>query len=291
MHEYLTHVTSLGRSEAGLKAYSDRLRYFRDFALQKKVKSLHEVTPRLIEAYTDSLLQRGLKSSSVASYMRTVGQFLSWAYKRGLTLTRLEDRIELPKDEETLPPTPLTEEDVNEIFELLSGSWTTTKRNRAILEVMYACGLRLAEVIGLNVGDVDFQTGTVLVHGKGQKDRLLPIHDEALAAIADYLSQRGGKPHKKSPLFVLHWGRTPRRIRRGDVHALFRWLNKRCAKHLHPHLLRHTFAVHMLKGGADLRYVQALLGHESPDTTSRYLGLVKEELKAEYDRAVATISG
>lgn len=290
MHDYLTYLASLGRSERGLKTYSERLRYFRDFAAQKKVKALHEVSTKLVEAYADSLLQRSLKRNSITSYMRTVSQFLAWAYKRGLTLTRLDDAIELPKEEEALPPTPLTVEDVQALLALLTGRRITAKRNRAIVETMYACGLRLAEVVGMNIGDVDFDAQTVLVHGKGQKDRLLPIHDEALAAMADYLTQRGGKPRRSSPLFILHYRKGQRRIRNGDIQALFRRLNKRFEKHLHPHLIRHTFAVHMLRGGADLRYVQALLGHESPDTTSRYLGLVKEELKAEYDRAVADLS-
>ena len=162
-----------------------------------------------------------------------------------------------------------------------------------MLEVLYGCGLRRGELLGLNVGDVNFIEQTLFVDkGKGGKDRLLPIHHAALTAISEYLATRGGRPKKRSPLFVIHQSETAgKRMSRADLEAVFRGLNKRSQKHIYPHLFRHTFACHLLQNGADLRYVQALLGHESPDTTSRYLGLCKADLKKEYDRAVEVILG
>ena len=223
--------------------------------------------------------------------MTTIRLFASWCHERGMILSDIAGRIELPRPERALPPTPLTVEEVDDLIALVPTRRAAGYRNRAILETMYACGLRASEVLGLNVGDVDFLEATVFVRGKGGKDRLLPIHDAALSAISDYLERRSGRIQKSSPLFMVH-GFGSAGTKRFDEHglwALFRQLNKDFRRHVHPHLLRHTFAVHLLKNGADLRYVQALLGHESPDTTAMYLGLVKEDLKREYDRAIELI--
>jgi site-specific recombinase XerD len=143
----------------------------------------------------------------------------------------------------------------------------------------------------LNVGDIDFDERTVFVRGKGRKDRLVPTHETALRSINTYLAARGGRPRKRSPLFLIHGcsEHARKRIDANTFARLFAKVNEKSPKHVHPHLLRHCFAVHLLQGGADLRYVQALLGHESPDTTSRYLGLVKHDLKLAYDRAVERI--
>jgi site-specific recombinase XerD len=151
----------------------------------------------------------------------------------------------------------------------------------------------MAEVLGLNVGDVDSLEGTVFVRGKGAKDRLVPINPSALAALSGYFERRTVRLRKTTPLFTVHGFGTEElgRFDENGLWALFRRLNRDFHRHVHPHLLRHTFAVHLLKNGADLRYVQALLGHESPDTTSMYLGLVKEELKRDYDRAIGIILG
>lgn len=166
----------------------------------------------------------------------------------------------------------------------------TDKRNRAMLKVLYACGLRRHELLGLNVGDVDFQAGTLFIRGKSGKDRIVPVHDTALEAVTLYLGARPRKPRKCSPLFVSHRPQDGgKRIKVQTVERVFRQINKRFSKHVHPHLLRHTFAVHLLQNGADIRHVQALLGHESADTTSRYLGLVKDELKRAYDRGIEAI--
>jgi len=208
-------------------------------------------------------------------------------------LADIAPRIEIPKPEKSLPPTPLTHDEVLRLLALPSTETATGKRNRAILELLYGCGLRRAELLGLDFVDLDFDAATLLVrHGKGNKDRFLPVGDLALVALKSYLGARGRKLKPRDPLFVTRIGtRAEKRMSESDISAFFRVIRRRFHRHVHPHLLRHTFACHLLQGGADLRYVQALLGHESPDTTSGYLGLVKEEVKEAYDRAVGEVLG
>lgn len=164
-----------------------------------------------------------------------------------------------------------------------------------ILELLYGCGLRSQELLSLNVSDIDTEGRTILVCGKGGKDRIVPVNEQALEVLGWYLSSsaRPGKRRGQVPLLTKRGGR---RLIRNDLDAIFRAINKKCQqrghfKHIHPHLLRHTYAVHLLQGGADVRHVQALLGHESPDTTSRYLGLVRSDLKKIYDRGCEAIIG
>jgi site-specific recombinase XerD len=291
MQEWLSYQATLGKSPKTIQTYAERLRYFRHYASSRKIKTVQALTVGLVRNYHASLLERKLKPSSRLAFMVTVKNFLSWCYERNRILSDIASRVELPAKEETLPPLPLAVEEIKTFLELVSTETLAGKRNRAILECMYGCGLRRSEVLGLNVGDIDFAGETVFVRGKGQKDRILPINSIALQSIAIYLQDRGGRPRKQSPLFITHTDEENegKRLDGNNLDALFRYLNAGFHKHVHPHLLRHTYAVHLLQGGADLRYVQALLGHDSPDTTARYLGLVKTDLKKAYDEALARI--
>ena len=291
LRSYLTQESALGRSEATIGSYRRRLVDFSVFAALHRARDVHNISADLVRRYIEDLIDRGLKTSSRRSYISTVNGFLRWCHERGLILSDVASRVELPGAEKALPPTPLSVDEVSELIDLVATTTVTGKRNRAILEVLYASGLRRQELLGLNLGDVDFTEGTLFVRGKGGKDRVVPIHDAAIRALAVYLEARGGKPSRKSPLFVTHYGEGAKRKRfdNNGLSSFFYALNKRFYKHVHPHLLRHTFAVHLLRNGVDLRYVQALLGHESPDTTSRYLGLVKDDLKRAYDAAVERI--
>lgn len=283
---YIAHQGALGRSPATIRDYRKRLRYFAAFRGTRRLRGL---TLERVRGYHESLIARGLMAASRKAYMSTVRGYLRWAAGRGLMSRNLADRIELPVVEKKLPPTPLT---VQDMAALLDGGRVRTpqrRRDRAVMEVLYACGLRRAELLGLDVGDVDFAESRVFVRGKGAKDRVLPVHGRALGAVRAYLRARGGKQEGQVPLFVAHRGPNAGRARLKSLAPLFRAVSRRLGKHVHPHLMRHTFAVHVLQGGADVRYVQALLGHESPDTTSRYLGLAKNDLKRAYDAAVARL--
>jgi len=279
IHAYLAMLKSAGRSERTVSEYGNRLNYFRS---NSNCRKLCNIILQDVHAFHDKLIRHKLKNSTRIAYMQTLRYFLKWAYRHGKVLVDLSANIEIPKLEETLPPTPLSYGEMKTILQLVQNS----KRNRAIIELLYGCGLRKFELLALNTSDIDATACTVLVRGKGERQRLLPIGDEALEAVAQYLS--GDKRNTKTaPLFVVNG----QRMQGNVLSGLMERLSKKLNRHLHCHLFRHTFALHLLKGGADLAYVQALLGHESPDTTNRYLKLVNDELKAEYDRVMDEILG
>lgn len=290
VRQYLAHVRALGRSERTVMTYTKRLRYFAAFAAKKKATRVQDVTLGVVRAYHRELARRGVIAASRKSFLSTTRDFLAWTHAQGMTLSDFSHRVELPRPERKLPPTPLSRAEVDELVALVASGTVVGLRNRAMLEMLYACGLRRQELLDLNVGSIDFDEELVLVRGKGAKDRLLPVNPHALSAVAEYLRARKRKTRPADALFVTHPASPDaKRMTGGDIAALFRRVNKRFGKHVHPHLLRHTFAVHMLQGGADIRYVQLLLGHASPDTTSGYLGLVKDDLKRAYDAAMGSI--
>lgn len=305
IHDYLAHAAILGKSKTTQTVYRRRLRHFTRMA---GVHELSALRAEHVEAYQDQLIEQRYTANTRLAYLVTLRGFLSWVYGSGLTLSDLSQAVTLPRKEDTLPPMPLTHGDMNELFDAMPVESITDKRNRAMVELLYGCGLRRSELLGLNVGDLDFAgvasssiAGTVLVRGKGGKERMLPINQTALDAVADYLAARNFQKSQtdwigileQKPLFVTHPvggdKRAGRRVNQSALDQVFRKINRHSRKHIHPHLLRHTFAVHLLQGGADLRHVQALLGHESPETTARYLGLAKDDLKRVYDQAIEAI--
>jgi site-specific recombinase XerD len=290
VRQYVAHGRALGRAERTVEAYAKRLGYFNRFAAGRKVTRVREVSLALVRAYHRGMVRRGLGAGSRKTFLSTVRDFLGWAHARGLTLSDFSRRIELPRPGRRLPPSPLLEAEVDGLVDLVASETPVGLRNRAIIEMLYACGLRRQELLDLDVGSLDFDGELVLVRGKGGKDRMLPVNRRALEAVAAYIGSRGRRPRRAEPLFVTHPGSaSTKRMTASDLAAVFRRINRHFERRVHPHLLRHTFAVHMLRGGADIRHVQLLLGHESPDTTSGYLGLVKDDLKRAYDAAMESI--
>jgi len=288
VRDYLAYLESMGRSPATLCAYRQRLRY-----LQSQIGpiSLVSLTAEDLRRYFDGLADQCLKPSTRSAYMGSAAAFLRWAHEQGRILVDLAQAIERPRKAHKLPPAPLTREQIDKLLAIPDDLTAAGKRNRAILELFYGCGLRRSELLGLNVGDVDPREQTVFVEGKGGRQRLVPIHDRALTAVRAYLQSRPGKIGKLAPLFISHDSEKSRRMSSPALTMMFRKVSKKMGIHVHPHLLRHTYACHLVAGGADVRYVQALLGHESVSTTSRYLGLVKQELQDAYDCGIEQILG
>lgn len=156
-------------------------------------------------------------------------------------------------------------------------------RDRAIVETLYSCGLRVSELTGLDVRGLDLDQGLVRVAGKGRKERIVPVGSKAVAALQAYLDARGN-PALDAPLFLNHRGGrlTPRSVERNLKRQL---LQGGVLKNATPHSLRHSFATHLLDGGADLRSIQELLGHASLSTTQKYTQVSVDQLMAVYDRA------
>ena len=284
--EFAGYHESLGKAVNTVYHYRKRLGYFADFLAEIGVREARDVTAEHVRQYQDRLIAAKVRASSRHSYANTIKAFWEWLHKRNRVLADVAARIELPELGKTLPPTPLTPEEVAAVFGTITGDGVMARRDVAMLQVLYACGLRRQELIGLDLDSVDSEAATVFVRGKGDKDRVVPIHQKALAAIQEYLGRRQELGPKKEALFLTSIGQ---RIHTQTLQQLFARISKALSRRIYPHLMRHTFAVHLLQGGADVRFVQALLGHESPDTTSRYLGLVKDDIKKDYDRAMRDI--
>ena len=185
-----------------------------------------------------------------------------------------------PKLDKTLPKF-LTEQEVVQLLEAPSVEKTAGPRDRAILEALYSAGIRVSELVGLNVEDVDFISNIVKVRGKGKKERLVPVGDKAVDAIKEYLSSR--KSNQRALFLNRNGGRLTDRSVRNIInkHILSTSLRMKVS----PHVFRHSFATHLLDRGADLRSVQELLGHVNLSTTQIYTHVTMERLKSVYDKA------
>jgi integrase/recombinase XerC len=245
-----------------------------------------DVDDVLIRSYLGFLHKKNQKST-IARKLSALRSFFRFLVKRGAINTNPAESILTPKRGKPIP----NYLPVDEMFRLLDGvkgESLLALRNRAILETLYSTGVRVAEMAGMDVGDVDFDKGFVRVMGKGRKERLTPVGKKALACIRAYLDKRGKVARSgmtgSDPLLINNRGGrlTTRSIAR-LLEKVVRQLG--LLRPVTPHGLRHTFATHMLDAGADLRVVQELLGHASLTTTQRYTHVSIDRLMEIYDKA------
>jgi site-specific recombinase XerD len=245
------------------------------------------VTGADLDAWFLELRARGLRRASLDAFAYTVRGFGAWLAAQGRTLTDpAADLRVLDTDEADLPPAPLSEEQVVALFALVIPDSVAALRNRLHLELLYSCGLRNGEASSLAVGDLDLDSRTLLVRaGKGGRPRLLPLLAHTLSAAADYLALR--RELLRGPdTGILLLSNTGRRL---PTEHMQRWLavaGRELGFRVHPHLLRHSIAVHLLRRGADIRHIQQFLGHADLETTKVYLRLVPGHLREDYDRAM-----
>jgi integrase/recombinase XerC len=248
---------------------------------------LHKITPSTIRNFLAYLHQKNTKTT-IARKIASLNSFFKFLIKEGFSKVNPAQTISAPKPEKVIP-TFLT---VDEIFSLIDqpeGEKVLILRDRAILELMYSCGLRVSELVGLNLEDLDLSEGFIKVRGKGKKERLLPVGTKAQEALKSYLSVRKKLGENKrteeiSPaIFFNHRGN------RLTTRSIARIINKYVKRStffrpVHPHAIRHTFATHMLDAGADLRAIQELLGHSSLSTTQKYTHVSIDRLMEIYDK-------
>ena len=266
------------------------LAYLRDSAsgLPKSGEKVdvRDVDDMAIRSYLGFLYKKNQKST-IARKLSALRSFFRFLVKRGVISTNPAETVLTPKRGRPVP----NYLSVDEIFRLLDGmkgESVLASRNRAILESLYSTGVRVAELAGMDVGDVDFDRGFVRVIGKGNKERLAPVGKEALACIRAYLDRRGEATGSgiqgSEPLFLnSRRGRLSTRSIARLLEQVVRQLG--LLRPISPHGLRHTFATHMLDAGADLRVVQELLGHASLTTTQRYTHVSIDRLMEVYDKA------
>lgn len=244
------------------------------------------VTAVMIRGYLGYLHRKNQKSS-IARKLSTLRSFYKFLAKKGLVESNPVEGILTPKRDKTLP-NYLPVDDVFRLLDSIETGSVQAARNRAIFETLYSCGIRVSELAGLNVHDVDAPAATLKVFGKGAKERRVPIGRKALEAIHAYRQMLGARAGLGSaangPLFLNLQGR---RLTSRSVARILKKIVRACGilTPVSPHTLRHTFATHMLDAGADLRSVQELLGHRNLSTTQKYTHVSIDRLMEIYDGA------
>jgi integrase/recombinase XerC len=229
-----------------------------------------------------ALLGKRAKKSSIGRKLAAIRSFFRFLVRHGVVAKNPAELISTPKKENRLP-FHLDIDQVTTLVEAPQGDEKYALRDRAILEMLYSCGLRVSELTGLAIGDLDLSGGMVRVLGKGGKERIVPVGSRAIDAIRGYLQERGELGGSGALFLNTRGQRINRRsvARIVDAHVL----RIAAFKRISPHILRHTFATHMLEGGADLRAIQELLGHASLSTTQKYTHVGIDRLMEVYDKA------
>ena len=291
MEDYLNQGRAEGWSEKTLEAYRARLDHLgRSLGWPRPA----EVKPGDLDRYFAALKRADWKRESRRSLASTARHFFGWLAERGKVLSSPARHLRIEReDEEALPPPPLSVEEVGALLDGLPRRNVVDLRHRALLELLYGCGLRLAEALALDLPDMDAAGRILHVRkGKGSKARDLPLGRGALHALRDYLALR--RSLVRGPdMGALFLDRLGRRVTEASVRGWFDKLNAARdpgAQRLHPHLFRHSIAVHLLQNGADIRYVQQFLGHANLNTTKIYLRLVPGRLKEDYEKAFPDIA-
>ena len=275
-----------------LRNYQSDLRQFIDFLDNRSEQqgSAERMDPKQVghldvRSYLASLYRRNAKSS-VARKLSALRSFFAYLLRQGEVKQNPADLVSAPKMGKAIPDFL----QVDETFQLMHGPDRDSvlgSRDRAILEVLYSCGLRVSELTALNLDGVELELGIIRVMGKGSRERVVPVGSKAREALSHYLQRRGellGMQMEHQALFLNNRGG---RLSPRSVARLLKKHMQRCniARPLSPHGLRHSFATHLLDAGADLRAVQEMLGHVSLSTTQRYTHLSVDKLMAEYDKA------
>ena len=294
-----------GASRETIRSYQSDLRQFALFAQTGAGSPSNQLTPSAIDSLTIRSYLRWLdekkeKKSSLARKLATLKSFYRFLTKEGWTEANPAAKVRSPQLGKRLPKV-LSKDDANALMELPEANTLTARRDRAILETLYSTGARVSELVGLNWDDIDMETGIVRLQGKGKKERIVPIGDVAVEAIREYRrcqvqkvrkapQDQEAEPHAQgrkhavtSPLFRNNRGG---RLSARSVERMV----KRSSQILHggavtPHVLRHSFATHLLDEGADLRAIQEMLGHASLATTQKYTHVATDHLMEVYDRA------
>ncbi len=275
-------------SEHTLSSYGSDLRHFQ-FFLKLRKRSLRSVDHICLRDFLNHLHERKLQKTSIARKLSCLRTFFDFLVREGRLKSNPAELISSPRLPKKLP-VYLSEQEAAVVVELPRGTALKDLRDRAILELLYASGLRVRELVSLNDENVDMLQQLVRVIGKGRKQRIVPFGEYAGRAMAEYVSERDrlglANPDAtgQTPLFVSLRGR---RLNARDVQRLVERtrLGLPSGRRLTAHTLRHTFATHLLERGADLRAIQELLGHASLGTTQKYTHVSLEHLRAEYEKA------
>lgn len=266
-------------SKHTLRAYRKDLEEF-SAHIKKKPEDIELIDVR---GFVAQQIKNGLNKSTAGRRLATIRSFIKFLYREGYVKNNPAKLVASPKTQKLLPKF-LSVDDVFSLVEKPEGIGFILARDRAILELLYSSGLRVSEVAGLNVEDINTREGLVKVRGKGKKERILPIGSKAIDAIKSYMVEKLLLKKKDRAMF----------LNREDTRLSDRGIRRIVVKYakmigingpIGPHTLRHTFASHLLQAGADLRVIQELLGHSSLSTTQKYTHIDITHLMDIYDKA------
>lgn len=282
--EFLRHLRERNASAHTIKAYAGDLDAFAAYAGSRDWKTIDHI---VIRGFLSQLYDQGLSKTSVARALAAVRSLYRWLAQEGVVEQNPAKLVSTPRLPKKLPRVPTIEE-VNSVLDgKMPEVASFPERDRLLLELLYGCGIRNSELVGINVDDIRLSAGAILIRGKGKKERYVPFGEGVRATLAAYLpwrqqllatlrrttpavlvNQRGGRLTTRSV------GRIVKRIA----------VAKGLSPDVHPHTLRHAFGTHMLEEGADLRAIQELLGHERLATTQRYTQLSVKHMMNVYDQ-------
>jgi len=285
IHRYLDSLHQANASPHTLRNYSADLSQFADYFSPPGADPPPpaQIDSLQLREWLGSLYQRGLDPISIRRKLASVRSLFKFLLREGTVATNAAKLVRTPKSAQRVPSVP-TAEQTNTLVDGVAADTLDRphpERDLLLFELLYGCGLRISELVGLNLTDFDMAERWILVRGKGRKERQTPYGAKAASALEKYLAVRGSSD---PALFLNHQGaRLTDRGARGIVKLYARLLSGDSS--LHPHSLRHAYATHLLADGADLRAIQELLGHARLSTTQKYTQVSLTDLMAVYDRA------
>lgn len=282
LDSFSAHLRTRNASELTIAAYVTDLIQFSEFAaheLGTDVQNLQveDIDKFIVRSHVGLLTEKNFSRKSIARKLASARSFFRFLCREGVLSQSPVQKISTPKVSKDLPRF-LFQEHMEKLLEASDLNSQNGIRDQVIVELLYGSGLRVSELVGLNITDVDLHSSLIRVRGKGRKERIVPLTDDAEDVINQYLHRR----KDTQEALLLNYQDT--RLTARSVRRILDKLEKKAKlnQHIHPHMLRHTFATHLLDGGADLRSVQELLGHKKLSSTQIYTHLTRERLRDVY---------
>lgn len=278
-------IVEKGLSKNTIEAYSHGLNRFLNYLRRKGMEEVREISKLDIREFLLFLKKKGLSSKTLARNLVSIRVFLRFLTEESILSANPAEEIESPKTAKTLPEI-LSLEEVETLLEQPDTQIPQGMRDRAMLEMLYATGMRVSELTQLQVNHVHLEAGYVLVYGKGSKERIVPIGNEAMKWARRYMGETRERLLKKRESPFLFVNRSGKPMSRQYFWKSIKAYGRRAGirKRIAPHLIRHSFASHLLERGADLRSVQLMLGHVDISTTQIYTHVTGERLKKIHQR-------
>ena len=276
-----SNIVEKGNTSNTASAYKNDLNQFLNWLIKKKF-SVENLTERNLEDYLIYLGKRGYKPSSIARKTACLKAFFKFLLKENYKKNNLMKNISRSNSSKHLPKS-LPNNEINLIFNNLNNAKKNKYRNKAIFEILYGCGLRVSELINLDLENINFENSEIKCTGKGNKQRMVPTNENCLKSINDYIEFDRNYLKIKEPK-ALFLNKNGKRLTRQSIWSIVKesTINLKLSIEVTPHTLRHSFATELLKGGANIREVQELMGHSSLSATQIYTFLNNDWIKKEY---------